>query len=162
MPDVAIGTDLIAGFPGESAVAFESYFKFIECLPLAYFHVFPYSIRSGTTAAKMPDQVASAEIKRRATALRNLGERKRREFAARFVGRQLKVLLEDELGTDTMRGYSRNYLRVLTQAAPRMTNQEVEVEVLGSRGMGAELVGKVVRRETGRGRSAAAAAAGDL
>jgi threonylcarbamoyladenosine tRNA methylthiotransferase MtaB len=147
MPNVAIGTDLIAGFPGESTAAFESYFKFVESLPLAYFHVFPYSIRSGTTAAKMPDQVAPAEIKQRAAALRALGELKRREFAARFVGTRLKVLLEDELGPDEMRGYSRNYLRVLTQAVSGMTNQEVEVEVHGLRGPGAELVGRVVRSE---------------
>jgi threonylcarbamoyladenosine tRNA methylthiotransferase MtaB len=147
MPNVAIGTDLIAGFPGESATAFESYFKFVESLPLAYFHVFPYSIRSGTTAAKMPDQVAPAEIKQRAAALRVLGEHKHREFAARFVGTRLKVLLEDEFGPHEMRGYSRNYIKVLTQAVPGMTNQEVEVEVHGLRGPGAELVGRVVRSE---------------
>ena len=148
MPEVAIGTDLIAGFPGESRSDFESYFKFVEGLPLAYFHVFPYSIRSGTTAAKMSDRVPSAEIKRRATELRQLGERKHLDFAASFVGARLQVLLEDAVGANEMRGYSRNYLRVLTQAAPRMTNHEVDVEVIGSRGAGAELVGKVVRMET--------------
>ena len=66
MPSAAIGTDLIAGFPGETTQDFDDYFKFIEALPLAYFHVFPYSVRAGTTAAKLPGKVAAAEIKRRA------------------------------------------------------------------------------------------------
>ncbi len=56
MPDAAIGTDLIVGFPGETAAHFERYFKFVESLPLAYFHVFPYSVRTGTTAAKFGGQ----------------------------------------------------------------------------------------------------------
>ncbi len=144
MPEVAIGTDLIAGFPGESAADFESYFKFVEELPLAYFHVFPYSVRSGTTAAKMTGKVAPAEIKRRAALLRELGSAKRIAFAARFIGARLKVLLEEPDRRGGMRGYSRNYLRVLTAAAPDMTNHEVEVEVNRALGEGAELVGEIV------------------
>jgi len=145
MPDVAIGTDLIAGFPEESSSNFESYFKFVESLPLAYFHVFPYSIRSGTTAAKMPNQVASSVIKERAAALRELGESKHRAFGSRFLGARLKVLLEESAGAGIWRGYSRNYLRVLTEAASDVRNQEVEVEVKRSGGAGAELVGKIIR-----------------
>ena len=80
MPAAAIGTDLIVGFPGETSQDFDDYFRFIEALPLAYFHVFPYSVRAGTTAAKLPGKVASAEIKRRAGILRALGEDKRRRF----------------------------------------------------------------------------------
>src|SRR3984957_14589040 len=59
MPDAAIGTDLIVGFPSESDQQFEQSFEFLESLPLAYFHVFPYSVRSGTTAAKFAGKVAS-------------------------------------------------------------------------------------------------------
>ena len=66
MPDAAIGTDLIVGFPGETREHFERYFAFVESLPLAYFHVFPYSVRSGTTAAKFGGRVTAGEIKRRA------------------------------------------------------------------------------------------------
>jgi threonylcarbamoyladenosine tRNA methylthiotransferase MtaB len=147
MPDVAIGTDLIAGFPGETLSDFESYFKFVEELPLAYFHVFPYSVRSGTTAAKMADKVTPAEIKRRAAMLRELGSSKRIAFAARFIGARLQVLLEEPDRRGGMRGYSRNYLRVLTEATPHMTNHEVEVEVNRSLDEGAELVGEIVGAE---------------
>jgi threonylcarbamoyladenosine tRNA methylthiotransferase MtaB len=143
MPDVAIGTDLIAGFPGESSADFESYFRFVEELPLAYFHVFPYSVRSGTTAAKMDDRVPAKEIKRRAAELRDLGTAKRDRFADRFVGSRLKVLLEGPHRHGGLQGYSRNYLKVLTAAPPSMTNCEVEVEVNRSL-EGAELVGEIV------------------
>jgi threonylcarbamoyladenosine tRNA methylthiotransferase MtaB len=143
MPEVAIGTDLIAGFPGERATDFESYFKFVEALPLAYFHVFPYSVREGTTAAKLDDRVEAAEIRWRAAAQRELGGRKARAFAARFVGSKLQVLVEEVSPDGWARGHSRNYLRVLTQAGPHMTNQEVEVSIESISFEGAELVGQV-------------------
>jgi threonylcarbamoyladenosine tRNA methylthiotransferase MtaB len=144
MPEVAIGTDLIAGFPGESATDFKNYFNFVEALPLAYFHVFPFSVRSGTTAAKMSNQVPASEIKSRAAALRELGEAKRAAFARRFIGRRLKVLLEENDARGLLRGYSRNYIRVLTKGDLRACNQEVEVEVESSIAEGAELVGQIV------------------
>src|SRR5439155_763862 len=53
LPEAAIGTDLIAGFPGEDEAAFERTLAFVEASPLTYLHVFPYSVRSGTTAAKL-------------------------------------------------------------------------------------------------------------
>jgi len=73
MPDAALGTDLIVGFPGETSPQFDQYFKFVENLPLSYFHVFPYSVRAGTTAAKFGGPVAAAEVKRRAALMRELG-----------------------------------------------------------------------------------------
>jgi threonylcarbamoyladenosine tRNA methylthiotransferase MtaB len=142
-PDAAIGTDLIVGFPGETGRQFESYFSFVESMPLAYFHVFPYSIRAGTTAAKFSGRVKPAEIKQRAGLMRQLGERKRSEFAQRFVGRKLKVLLEERCPTGELRGYSRNYLRVSTHGPDELTNREVEVEA--STVEGAQLVGEIVR-----------------
>jgi threonylcarbamoyladenosine tRNA methylthiotransferase MtaB len=144
MPDAAIGTDLIVGFPGETARQFERYFNFVEGLPLAYFHVFPYSVRSGTTAAKLGGRVQAGEIKRRAGLMRELGERRRRDFARRFVGKTVKVLVEEKLSDGSWRGYSRNYLRVLTESSVELTNSEVEVEVEGSLAEGAQLVGRIV------------------
>ncbi|HEY6421009.1 MAG TPA: tRNA (N(6)-L-threonylcarbamoyladenosine(37)-C(2))-methylthiotransferase MtaB [Candidatus Binataceae bacterium] len=145
MPGAAIGTDLIVGFPGETLRQFESGFEFIASIPLAYFHVFPYSVRAGTTAAKLKGRVNPAEIKRRAASMRRLGEDKRRAFAARHVGKRLNVLLE-ECGDDgRLQGYSRNYLRVLTRGPAELTNHEVEVEAAIVEG--AQLVGEIVRAE---------------
>ncbi|WP_333647439.1 tRNA (N(6)-L-threonylcarbamoyladenosine(37)-C(2))-methylthiotransferase MtaB [Candidatus Binatus sp.] len=142
-PDAAIGTDLIVGFPGETGAHFESYFNFVESIPLAYFHVFPYSVRAGTTAAKFSGRVKPVEIKRRAGLMRALGERKRVEFARRFVGTKLKVLLEERGPGGELQGYSRNYVRVSTQGPDELTNCEVEVEA--STVEGAQLVGEIVR-----------------
>ena len=141
MPAAAIGTDLIAGFPGETSRDFDDYFKFIERLPLAYFHVFPYSVRAGTTAAKLPGKVAGAEIKRRAGILRALGEDKRRRFIERFCGSKLKVLLEERGADGRLKGYSRNYVRVLVEGPDTLGNDEVEV--VASRVEGVALAGEV-------------------
>lgn len=144
LPDVAIGTDLIAGFPGETASDFESYLSFIDRLPLAYFHVFPYSVRTGTTAAKFAGRVDANEIKHRARVLRQLGEVKRRAFARRFIGRTMHVLIEESTADGWLRGCSRNYLRVLTKGTLHMTNQEIDVKVEQLLGEGAELVGSIL------------------
>ena len=153
MPDAAIGTDLIAGFPGESEQEFNQYFNFLEALPLAYFHVFPYSVRAGTTAAKFDGRIDAGEIKRRATALRELGEAKRRAFARRVARSKLNVLLE-EIGVDgRARGYSRNYVRVSVEGGAQLINREVEVEA--SIAEGAELVGQIIPMDEPR-RDAAA------
>ncbi len=142
MPDAGIGTDIIVGFPGETPADFERSFSFLGELPLSYFHVFPYSVRAGTTAAKLPGKVAAAEIKRRGAMMRELGEHKREGFAGRFVGQRLKVLLEEITEDGELGGYSRNYVRVSTRGAASQLNRELEVEA--SFAKGARLVGEIV------------------
>jgi threonylcarbamoyladenosine tRNA methylthiotransferase MtaB len=146
-PDAAIGTDLIVGFPGETERHFESYFNFVEALPLAYFHVFPYSVRTGTTAAKFSDRVKPTDIKRRAALMRTLGEAKRIRFATRFNHTKLKVLLEERGADGRLTGYSRNYVRVLTNGPDELTNHEVVVEA--STVEGDRLGGEIVRPDAG-------------
>jgi len=143
MPDAAIGTDLIVGFPGETARHFDYCHAFAASLPLAYFHVFPYSVRAGTTAAKFGGRVRPDEIRRRAALMRELGEAKRQAFARRFIGARLKVLVEEEAGEGRLSGYSRNYIRVLTYGSAELSNREIEVEA--SLAEGAQLVGQMVR-----------------
>jgi threonylcarbamoyladenosine tRNA methylthiotransferase MtaB len=132
LPDASLGTDVIAGFPGESEADFESGLALLDAAPFTYFHVFPYSRRSGTTAAKASDPVSQATIRARASTLRRLGERKRFEFAQRFVGRQLRVLPESTRDRDTglLVGYSRNYLRVLVLGGDDLINRESLVHVV--------------------------------
>ncbi len=145
MPTAAIGTDLIVGFPGETLEQFEFYFSFVESLPLAYFHVFPYSVRAGTTAAKLDGRVDSREIRRRSEVMRQLGERKRIGFAERFAGSRLKVLLEERAKDGRMTGLSRNYIRVVAAAPDELRNHEVEFQA--SHVEGATLAGGVIGTE---------------
>jgi threonylcarbamoyladenosine tRNA methylthiotransferase MtaB len=153
LPDAAIGTDLIVGFPGEKAGHFAEFLAFVESLPIAYFHVFPYSVREGTTAAKFSDRVAPDEIKRRAAVMRKMGEEKRQAFARKFVGRRLRVLFEEADVHGQLHGYSRNYVRVSAYGGTELSNHEVEVE--GTLAEGAQLAGRIVERQE-RHRAAAA------
>ncbi len=157
MPDAAVGTDLIVGFPGETAAHFERYFKFVESLPLAYFHVFPYSVRTGTTAAKFGGRVGQGEIKRQAEALRDLGESKRVAFARRFVGARLGVLLEEREPRGKLSGYSRNYIRVAASGPDELKNREVEVAVSAIDGLG--LAGEIISAPEGSASGTAVAIA---
>ena len=157
MPDAAVGTDLIVGFPGETAAHFERYFKFVESLPLAYFHVFPYSVRTGTTAAKFGGRVGQGEIKRQAQALRDLGESKRAAFARRFVGARLGVLLEEREPRGKLSGYSRNYIRVAASGPDELKNHEVEVAVSAIDGLG--LAGEIISAPEGSASATAVAIA---
>jgi threonylcarbamoyladenosine tRNA methylthiotransferase MtaB len=113
LPEAAIGTDLIAGFPGEDEAAFARTLAFVEESPLTYLHVFPYSVRSGTTAAKLDGRNGPETIAARARALRRLGEDKRATFARAFEGAAAEILVESTREPDTglLRGYTRNYLR---------------------------------------------------
>jgi threonylcarbamoyladenosine tRNA methylthiotransferase MtaB len=132
MPDASLGTDLIAGFPGETEADFEAGLALLDACPFTYFHVFPYSRRSGTTAAKAKDPVVTATIRARAAILRRLGGRKRVEFAQRFVGARLRVLAESKRDRDTglLIGYSRNYVRVLVRGGDDLINREISVQVV--------------------------------
>ena len=107
MPDIAIGFDVIAGFPGESAADHGATCALLQELPIAYLHVFPYSSRPGTRAATMPGHLDPAVIKARAAELRQIGENKKREYAAGFVGRELPLLIQGGKN-----GITPNYLSV--------------------------------------------------
>lgn len=136
VPDAALGTDVIAGFPGEGDAEFEAGLALLEAAPFSYFHVFPYSRRSGTTAAKASDHVAPETIRTRAQALRRLGAAKRRAFAERCVGADLDVLVESTRDRDSGRliGYSRNYARVLLDGPDTLFNSEVRVRAVARDG----------------------------
>ncbi|MGH7929703.1 MAG: tRNA (N(6)-L-threonylcarbamoyladenosine(37)-C(2))-methylthiotransferase MtaB [Candidatus Binatia bacterium] len=129
LPDAAVGSDIIVGFPGETDERFESALEYFASLPLTYFHVFPYSERRGTVAVSLPGQIPTAVKKIRARRMRELGAQKNRDFCAGFLGRLVSVLVEEKTDKTTgfYRGFSRNYLPVmLSRAAP---NQEVAVRL---------------------------------
>jgi len=114
VPGVAIGADVMVGFPGEDECAFLNTFNMIEELPLTHLHVFSYSPRPGTTAAVMKGQVPNTIKKQRNEALRDLGLRKNLAFKSRFKGRILNVVLEESSRTDAGEGsgFTDNYIRV--------------------------------------------------
>ena len=96
MPHASIGTDIIAGFPGEDARHFEEMRGLLEVLPLSYLHVFPYSDRPGTEAEKVRRKVDGRDIRERARQVRDIGARKATAFRARHVGSPRRALVVDD------------------------------------------------------------------
>jgi threonylcarbamoyladenosine tRNA methylthiotransferase MtaB len=112
VPDVAITTDLIAGFPGESAEAHRRTVEFVACAGFARVHAFPFSPRPGTPAAAMDGQVPVGEARRRARQLIAAGARSARAYHATFVGTALAVIVEPGDADGQLAGYSERYARV--------------------------------------------------
>jgi threonylcarbamoyladenosine tRNA methylthiotransferase MtaB len=119
IPGIAIGIDVMVGFPGETEASFANTSRLIEELPFAYLHVFPFSRRPGTPAASMPGQVPEADKKRRVECLRRIGAEKRRIFAETFLGAPLAVLIEGkkDKSTGSFTGFSDNYIPVVCRGA---------------------------------------------
>jgi threonylcarbamoyladenosine tRNA methylthiotransferase MtaB len=129
VPDIGLGTDVIVGFPGETDESFERTYRFLESLPFAYFHVFSYSKRYGTRAARLDGSVPTEAIKERSERLRALSAAKRVAFARRYVGGEVEVLFEQQEDTGLWTGLTGNYLRVGVPSAGPLRNQLRRVSV---------------------------------
>jgi threonylcarbamoyladenosine tRNA methylthiotransferase MtaB len=111
VPDVALGADVIVGFPGETEAWFEETCRLIARSPLSYLHVFSWSARPGTPAAKLDGRVAPPVIRRRSARLRSLGDRLALSFRERFVGRRLDaVVLGGRNGDRRLRALTGNFI----------------------------------------------------
>ncbi len=116
IPDVGLTTDIIVGFPGETEEEFAESLQAISSLPLSDLHIFPFSLRPGTAAAKMAGHLPPALIHRRCEEMHLLARRMARAFREAFIGREL-VVLWDGRSAAGWSGLSDNYLRV-TAATP--------------------------------------------
>lgn len=124
VPHVALGTDLIVGFPGETAAEFADTLSIVNDLPFAYAHVFPYSERNGTPAAKLRhERVPSHVLTARARQLRHAAHTQRARFVERQVGRTLEAVVEKarDRSTGKLRALTSNYVSVLLDAPPGWT-----------------------------------------
>ena len=115
VPGIALGADVMVGFPGEGDAEFQNTLMLVEKSPLTHLHVFSYSPRRGTEAAVMKNQVPVAVKKRRSEALRELGKRKNLHFRKKFLGLELKVIVEDKIdaATGCFTGLTDNYIRIV-------------------------------------------------
>jgi len=112
-PDSCIGTDVMVGFPGETEEEFKETLELVESLPFGYLHVFPYSKRKGTVAAKLKDSVPPEVKKERASVLREIGKEKSLEYRRRFLGRELPAVVLSEVGGGKSTALTDNYIRVI-------------------------------------------------
>ncbi|RKO66220.1 tRNA (N(6)-L-threonylcarbamoyladenosine(37)-C(2))-methylthiotransferase MtaB [Desulfofundulus salinus] len=144
MPGIAITTDIIVGFPGETDGQFENTFNFVREMALARLHVFKYSPRQGTAAASFPDQISAPVKEARSRRLIALGDELARSFAAKHIGQEVQVLVEEELPEKEgfFAGLTDNYLRVIFPARKNLVGELVTVRVEGIEG--ADLKGMII------------------
>jgi threonylcarbamoyladenosine tRNA methylthiotransferase MtaB len=122
IPGLALTTDVMVGFPGETDQAFAQSYRFIQEMAFARLHVFSYSSRPGTAAARMPDQVPARLKAARGRLLRQLSAQQVRAFQEQFLGRTLPVLWETSDDDGVWRGLTDNYLTVTTSCAADLSN----------------------------------------
>lgn len=129
IPELAVTTDIIVGFPGESDEEFESSYCFCERIGFAGLHIFPYSARPGTVAARMAHKVQPGTEKKRSQVMLRLGQKSAQSFRRKFLGRRLTVLWEEEKGDEIWTGLSDNYLRVFTRSEEQLRNRLLPVRL---------------------------------
>jgi threonylcarbamoyladenosine tRNA methylthiotransferase MtaB len=129
LPEAAIGSDIMVGFPGETEVEFMNTYRVAEESPLTYFHVFPYSKRRETPAASMAEQVHSKTIKERSKRLRALGSRKKKSFFESFIGESFPILVETG-----SKGTTPNYIPVRLDRKDYSIGDEIEITIKAVKG----------------------------
>lgn len=131
-PNVAITTDIIAGFPDETDEDFEKSLEFAKKIGFAKIHAFPYSPKRGTPAAVMPNQILNAVKNERTSRLIEASDRMADEFIKSFEGRVMPVLYEREIEHNIYEGYTTNYIRVLSESSENIKNKIIDTEIVSS------------------------------
>lgn len=134
LPDLAITSDVIVGFPGETEEEFMETYRFIQHHRFSELHVFPYSMRTGTPAARMTDQVDEVVKNERVHRLIELNDQLAKEYASSFEGEVLEVIPEEQYKLDKetgfYEGYSDNYLKIYFEADESMIGKIVRVKLM--------------------------------
>ncbi|HYM37252.1 MAG TPA: tRNA (N(6)-L-threonylcarbamoyladenosine(37)-C(2))-methylthiotransferase MtaB [Nitrospiraceae bacterium] len=142
IPDLGLGTDVLIGFPGEGEAQFSNTLAMATDLPFSYLHVFAYSKRPGTAAARMAGAVPATTIKSRSKTLADLSRAKRLAFYQHYVGRTVDVLFEAKDDAGRWTGLTNNYVRAGVTADIDLTNTFGRVVVEGT--MDGLAVGRLV------------------
>ena len=138
-PDGALTTDVIVGFPGETEEEFNETYKYLSKIRFAKLHVFKYSPRKGTVAAKKKNQIDSAVKEKRSHKLIELSNECEIEFLDRYIGKKVKVLFEKQDGK-YIKGHTTNYL-VVKVKEEKLENQIKEVKIVSRDEL--ELIGEM-------------------
>jgi threonylcarbamoyladenosine tRNA methylthiotransferase MtaB len=131
VPDLGLGADVIVGHPGETDQDFEATLRFVEMLPFSSLHVFAYSDRKGTEAARRPDHVPPRVIRERSRQLRGLGAEKSLAFRRGLVGRRREglVLESRDRGTGRLVALTDNYVEVLAEGPDSLARRIVPLTI---------------------------------
>ena len=130
--DPALTTDVIVGFPGETEEDFQASFDFVDKVDFYETHIFKYSKREGTKAASMPDQVDEQVKAERSARLIALGEKKRKAYEERFIGKTVEVLVEEDAvidGKNVQTGHTKEYIKIALDSEENLRNCIVNVQI---------------------------------
>lgn len=144
VPDIAITTDVIVGFPGETEADFETTCKFAESCGFSKMHIFPFSARKGTPAEKFAGAVTEAVKKERADILGRIDETMHKAFLQAMVGQTAEVLFEQPAGEDYFEGLTGNYQRVFVKSGDRNLSGEI-LPVKITAFDGEKLLGEIIK-----------------
>lgn len=144
VPDIAITTDVIVGFPGETEADFETTCKFAESCGFSKMHIFPFSARKGTPAEKFAGAVTEAVKKERADILGRIDETMHKTFLQAMVGQTAEVLFEQPAGEDYFEGLTGNYQRVFVKSGGRNMGGEI-LPVKITAFDGEKLLGEIIK-----------------
>lgn len=144
VPDIAITTDVIVGFPGETEADFETTCKFAESCGFSKMHIFPFSARKGTPAEKFAGAVTEAVKKERADILGRIDETMHKAFLQAMVGQTAEVLFEQPAGEDYFEGLTGNYQRVFVKSGGRNFSGEI-LPVKITAFDGEKLLGEIIK-----------------
>ena len=123
LPDAAVTTDVIVGFPGETDEEFEESYRFCREMEFARTHIFPYSARSGTEAADLPGHVPETVKRQRTQRMLALAEESAGHFQQRFSGRAMTVLWEQRVADGRWTGVTQNYIRTYVESEDDLANK---------------------------------------
>lgn len=126
--DVNLTTDIIVGFPGETNEEFESTYEFLSKIKFYKMHIFKYSPREGTLAAKMTNQIDGNIKEERSQKLIELSNKNERECNEKYIGKSAEVLFEEEKD-GLWSGYTKNYVRVFVESDENLENKILKVEI---------------------------------
>lgn len=127
--DLAIGVDVIVGFPGETYDDFLLTYNFLKDLPISYLHVFTYSERPDTKAIELDGSVEVVERKKRNNMLRILSEKKKHEFYCNMIDKNVKILFENENHDGYVHGWTSNYVRVKHPYSVDLINTFIQTKI---------------------------------
>lgn len=144
LPDVAVTTDIIVGFPGETEEDFRQSADFAREMGFSKIHVFPYSPKRGTPAAERKDQLPNSVKQERSHALIAVGEELAESFLRAHVGKEMPVLFERAVEEGVYEGHTTNYMKVHAKSGKDLSNQIVPVRILSWEGETA--LGEVTER----------------
>lgn len=144
VPDIAITTDVIVGFPGETEADFETTCKFAESCGFSKMHIFPFSARKGTPAEKFAGTVTEAVKKERADILGRIDETMHKTFLQAMVGQNAEILFEQPAGEDYFEGLTGNYQRVFVKSSGRNLGGEI-LPVKITAFDGEKLLGEIIK-----------------